>query len=67
MTTSVTISVNGDHKVSYVVHRGPNEERGVISGRGLDRPNEVSIPYTNTGDPMIVVVGPEEPDTGVPA
>ena len=64
MTISVAISVNGNYKCPVSFKQGDREESHVISGRGLDRPNVLHIPFHHGPDAMSLSVGPEEPDTG---
>lgn len=64
MTVSVKISVNGNYKVPYTYKQGENTQSGVVSGYGMDRPNELTIPFSHGPDAMSLEVGPESPDNG---
>lgn len=64
MTVSVKISVNGNYKLPFTFKQGEREEHHVISGRGLDRPNEHNIVFYHGGDVMTLMVGPEQADNG---
>lgn len=68
MTISINVSVNGNYKVPVTTKYGENEATTqVISGRGLDQPFNLSIPYyhgSNPGNVVTVSVGPEEEDNG---
>lgn len=61
MTTTVTVSVNGNYKVP--IHcRGENGESTVIlSGRGQPGPN-IQVFNMPHGSNAVISVGPEEPD-----
>ena len=64
MTVSVKVTVNGNYKLPISYKQGGREENHVISGHGLDRPNELHIPFHHGPDVMTLTVGPEEPDNG---
>jgi hypothetical protein len=64
MTISVQISVNGNYKCPVSYKQGDREENHVISGRGMDRPNVLHIPFYHSADVMTLSVGPEERDDG---
>lgn len=64
MTISVSISVNGNYKCPVSFKQGDREENHVISGRGMDRPNVLYIPFNHGPDAMMLSVGPEERDDG---
>lgn len=64
MTISVNISVNGNYKCPVSYRQGDREETQIVSGRGHDGPNNISIPFYHSPDVMTLSVGPEEPDTG---
>lgn len=64
MTVNVTISVNGNYKLPYTYKQGTHSEAGTISGRGLDRPNVMTIPFAHGADAMTLTVGPESQDNG---
>ncbi len=64
MTISIKVSVNGSYKCPVSYRQGDREESVVISGRGLDHPNELNIPFQHGAEIMSLSVGPEEQDTG---
>ena len=64
MTISVSISVNGNYKCPVNYKQGDREVSQVISGRGLDQPNVLHIPFYHGPDAMTLSVGPEEQDNG---
>jgi len=64
MTVSIKISVNGNYKVPFSFKQGNREENHVISGRGMDRPNEHHVNFYHGPDVMTLSVGPEERDDG---
>lgn len=64
MTVSVKISVNGNYKLPVTYKQGDREVSEVISGRGHEGPNELSIPFFHSADVMTLQVGPEEQDNG---
>jgi hypothetical protein len=64
MTISVSISVNGNYKCPVSYKQGDREENHVVSGRGMDRPNVLHIPFYHGADAMTLSVGPEERDDG---
>lgn len=66
MTISVTVSVNGNYKCPVSYKQGDREESQVISGRGMNCPNELYIPFYHGPDAMTLSVGPEERDDGGP-
>lgn len=64
MTISVSISVNGNYKCPISYKQGDREVSQVVSGRGLQGPNVVHIPFYHGPDVMTLQVGPEEQDNG---
>lgn len=64
MTVSVKVSVGGNYKVPVTFRQGDREETQVISGRGLNVPFELYIPFYHGKDIMTVEIGPEEHDPG---
>lgn len=64
MTISIMVSVNGNYKCPISYKQGDREENHVVSGRGMDRPNELYIPFYHGADAMTLSIGPEERDDG---
>ena len=64
MTISVKVSVNGNYKCPVSYKQGDREESHVVSGHGLDKPNEFYIPFSHGPDVLTLSIGPEEPDNG---
>lgn len=64
MTISVKVSVNGNYKCPVTFRQGDREEKHLVSGFGLNGPNELYIPVYHGPDQMTVQIGPEEPDNG---
>lgn len=64
MTTTVTISVNGDYKTPVKYKQGDREVSLEISGRGSDGPKVETIPFYHGNDIMTIEIGPETKDEG---
>jgi hypothetical protein len=64
VTISVRISVNGNYKCPVSWKQGDRQESQLVSGYGLDKPNEIYIPFYHGADVMTLSVGPESPDNG---
>lgn len=64
MTIYVSISVNGNYRCPVTLKQGDREETQVVSGRGHDGPNVVSLPFYHGDEVMTLSIGPEEQDTG---
>lgn len=64
MTISVKVSVGGNYKCPVSYEQGGHKNSQVITGRGLDKPAELYIPFNHGPDALTLSVGPEEPDNG---
>lgn len=65
MTISIKVSINGSYKVPVTTQYGDFvATTKVISGRGLDVPFVIDIPYYNNTDQVKITVGPESYDNG---